>query len=108
MNSIEEKARSLKSQGNNCSISVYGAFLEKLKLSGNIPEPRSIDGKCGAVLAAAQILKETGKESLIPKFEEEFISKFGYIKCADLMSHEARCNDYVGESARLVDEYLND
>ena len=106
MGKHEEQARNLHSKGNNCSISLYGAFLEDTKLDGNIPAPRSIAGKCGAVLAAEKILRELGKEKNIEEFEKEFISKFGYLTCIDLMRTERRCNDYVGESANLIDKIL--
>lgn len=108
MDKHEEKARDLHSQGNNCSISVYKAFLEDTKLDGSIPTPRSIAGKCGAVLAAEKILKECGKEDKIQEFEKDFISKFGYATCIDLMRTERRCNDYVGDSASIVDKILSE
>lgn len=108
MNKHEEQARILHSQGNNCSTSVYKAFLEDTKLDGTIPPPRSIAGKCGAVLAAEKILKECGKEAKIQEFEKNFISRFGYATCIDLMKAERRCNDYVGDSVSLVDKILSE
>ena len=107
MNTYEEIARNLKASGNNCSVSVYTAFMKKLNLSGNIPEPRSIDGKCGALLTALQILDETGNGDKKEEFEKKFIELFGYNRCYDLMTHEARCNDYVGICARMLDEIIN-
>ena len=106
MKKHEEQARSLHRSGNNCSNSLYRAFLEDTNLDGNIPAPRSIEGKCGAVLAAEKILRECGKEDSIENFEKEFILKFGYSTCIDLMRTERRCNDYVGESAKMVDNIL--
>ena len=32
---------------------------------------------------------------------------FGYSECVELMPHVHRCNDYVGESAKMLDEILN-
>lgn len=107
MSEHETKARELKQQGNNCSNSLFGAFRENIKLEGNAPAPRSIEGKCGALLTAIKILKDTGHEDKIEEFEKEFIKRFGYSKCADLITHERRCNDYVGESARIIDKILN-
>ena len=107
MSKHEEIARNLKKQGNNCSTSVHNAFSEDIKLSKDFPQPRSIDGKCGALLTAIKILKELGYEDKIEEFEKEFESKFGYTKCVDLMTHERRCNDYVGESAKYIDSILN-
>lgn len=108
MNTYEEFARKMKSSGNNCSVSVYMTFIKELNLSGNIPAPRSIEGKCGALLSALQILDETGHGDKKEEFENKFISLFGYNKCHDLMTHEARCDDYVGVCARLLDEIIND
>lgn len=104
----EEKARNMKSSGNNCSVSVYTVFMDELNLSGDIPEPKSIDGKCGALLAALQILDETGHGDKKEEFEKKFIELFGYDKCYDLMTHEARCNDYVGICVRMLEEIIND
>ena len=69
--------------------------------------PRSIDGKCGALLTAIKILKETGHEDKIEEFEKEFVKKFGYAKCLDLVMHGRKCNDYVGEAAKMLDDILN-
>ena len=104
MGKHEERARALKAQGNNCSVSLHKAFTEDTRLDGDYPEPRSIDGKCGALLTALKILRETGHEDKIEEFEKKFIEKFGYNKCRDLMTHERRCSDYVGECARMLDE----
>lgn len=109
MSKHEERARLLKEQGNNCSNSLYGAFEQDVKLDGNIPAPRSIEGKCGALLTAIKILKDTGHEDKIEEFEKEFIKRFGYSKCAELIinGHGRRCGEYVGESARIIDEILS-
>ena len=103
----EEKARQYRSMGNNCSTSVHNAFSEDINLSKNFPAPRSIDGKCGALLTSLYILDETGNSDKKEEFEKKFIAKFGYSKCVDLMSHERRCADYIGESSRMLDEILN-
>ena len=108
MSKHEKIARELKAQGNNCSVSLYKAFMEDKRLGGKFPEPRSIDGKCGALLTAIRILEETGHESKIEMFEEEFIRLFKYNKCIDLMTYERRCSDYVGECARMLDEMLGE
>ena len=107
MNNHEKRARELKEQGNNCSTSLHKAFMEDTELSNDIPAPRSIEGKCGALITAQKILKETGHEDKVEEIEKEFIKRFGYAKCVELMAHEKRCNDYVGESANMVDEILN-
>lgn len=107
MKSHEEEARELKRNGNNCSVSLYTAFKNDTKLSGEYPQPRSIDGKCGALLTSIRILEETGHSDKIEEFEKRFVSKFGYSKCVELMTHERRCSDYVGESAKILDEILN-
>ena len=106
MSKHEDNARKYKLLGNNCSNSLYRAFSEDTKLDGQIPAPRSIDGKCGALLTALKILKETGHEDKVEEFEKEFERRFKYTKCIDLMTHEKRCTDYVGESVRIIDEIL--
>lgn len=106
MSEFEKKARELKKSGNNCSVSLYTAFQEKLKLRGDVPQPRSIDGKCGALLTAKKILEETGHSDKCDELEKEFIKKFGHSKCVDLMTHERRCNDYVGECAKMVEKIV--
>lgn len=107
MSKHEQKARELKEQGNNCSVSLHNTFSEDTKLSADFPAPRSIEGKCGALLTAKKILKELGHEDKLDEFEKEFIKKFGYSTCKDLMMHERRCTDYVGESAKMIDEIIN-
>ncbi len=104
----EEKARGYKQMGANCSESVFSAFSEDINLSKNFPAPRSIDGKCGALLTSLYILDETGHSDKKEEFEKEFVSKFGYSKCIDLMTHERRCNDYIGESAKMLDEIIRE
>ena len=103
----EEKARLNKSMGNNCSVSLYKAFSEDLELSQDFPQPRSIEGKCGALLVSLKILKELNYEDKQEEFEKEFINKFGYTKCMELITHGRRCNDYVGECAKMLDEIIN-
>ncbi len=106
MNNHEEEARKNHKKGNNCSVSLHSVFEKEYKLSKDFPMPRSIDGKCGALLTAIQILKEIGHEDKIEEFEKEFIRKFGYTKCLDLVTHGRKCNDYVGEAAKMLDEIL--
>ena len=106
MSNHEIEARKLKNKGNNCSNSLYSAFSKDVKLGGEYPNPRSVDGKCGALLTALKILEETGHGDKKEEFEKEFIKRFKYTKCIDLMTFERRCNDYVGESAKLLDEIL--
>ena len=106
MKNHEERARELKQNGNNCSTSLHRAFSEDTKLSDDFPAPRSIEGKCGALLTAEKILRELGHEDKIEEFEKEFIKRFRYSKCIELMKYEHRCTDYVGEVANMIDEIL--
>ena len=106
MNKYEEIARNLKSQGNNCSYSIYNTFSNELKLSGEYPEPRSIEGKCGALITSLKILEETGHADKTNFFEDEFIKEFGYSKCFELMTHEKRCSDYVGWTTNKLSEII--
>ena len=108
MNELEEVARNLKLQGNNCSVSVYQAFAKKLNLSGDYPAPRSIDGKCGALLTSLKILEETGHQDRQEEFEKDFIKEFGYVKCLELMSYQTRCSDYVGWAAKKVSAMIEE
>ena len=59
------------------------------------------------MLTALRILEETGHSDKKEEFEKEFERRFKYTKCVELMRYEARCTDYVGESARMLDEILN-
>ena len=106
MSNHENEARNLKTQGNNCSKSLHTAFIKDTNINAEYPEPRSIGGKCGALLTSLKILDETGYGDKKEEFEKEFIKRFGYNKCIELMSYERRCNDYVGESAKMIDEIL--
>ena len=106
MNNHEKEARELKQRGNNCSRSVHTAFSKDTNISNDYPEPRRVEGKCGALLTALKILEETGYSDKKEEFEKEFIRKFGYSKCIQLMTYERRCNDYVGEVAKMLDEIL--
>ena len=108
MGEHERYARELKEEGNNCSESLHTAFAKDTDIDNDYPEPRSIEGKCGALLTALKILDDTGHSDKKEEFEKKFIEKFGYNKCVDLMTHERRCNDYVGESAKLLDEILGE
>lgn len=107
MNYHEKEARELKQRGNNCSRSVHTAFANDTKISNEYPEPRSVEGKCGALLTALKILDDTGHSDKKEEFEKEFIKRFGYSKCIQLMTYERRCNDYVGEVSKMLDDILN-
>ena len=108
MSKHETRARKLKSEGNNCSDAIYGAFSDDIELSEGYPQPRSIEGKCGALLTSLKILKDMGYEDRQEAFEKEFIKRFGYSKCIDLMTHERRCSDYVGESVEMIDKIIEE
>jgi len=56
MKDYGEEAKKLHKDGNRCAASVYKAFESVNKNSdGQIPLPRSEDGKCGAVIAAEKL-----------------------------------------------------
>ena len=107
LNKFEENARKLKMQGNNCSYSIYNTFSKESNLCGDYPEPRSIEGKCGALLASLKILDELGYSDKKEEFENDFANEFDYNKCVELMKHDRRCNDYVGWAAKRLSEILN-
>ena len=56
MKDYETIARNSHRSGMNCAASVYNAFENETKP----PVPRSEGGKCGAVLAAEQVIREMG------------------------------------------------
>ena len=107
MKSHELKARMLHIQGNNCSQSLHTAFSNDINLSKNFPAPRSIDGKCGALLTAKKILEELGYKNKVEDFENEFIKQFGYSKCIDLVTHGCKCKDYIGKTANMLDNIID-
>ncbi len=98
----EQTARNYHRSGNNCAISVYGAFDDKV--SGTPPKPRGDGGKCGTVLAGMQILRECGIDA--SGFESRFLEKYGTIYCAELRKKKHPCNDLVGFSASMVENEL--
>lgn len=107
MNKYEEIARRVHKEGNNCSYSIHCAFKDDYKLLDDYPKPRSIDGKCGALLTCTDILHKLNKDELIPVFEQKFIDEFKYTKCIDLIRNGRICNDNIGVSARILSELLD-
>lgn len=101
----ESEARGIHRTGLNCSNSVYRAFSDIDHVGGTPPAPRSIAGKCGALITAQKVLHDLGidaEDELEHAFEEEF----GFVKCVDLKRHRCNCNDCVGVAARLADEII--
>ena len=95
----EQTARSNHKNGMNCAMAVYTALGGE---KDNAPKPRAEGGKCGAVLAAEQIIRESYLGDPV-EFDKEFLGMFGSLKCADLRGIlRGRCNDYVGTAAMLV------
>ena len=95
----ESTARNLHRSGNNCAASVYKTFADKV--NGQAPLPRAEGGKCGAYLAARNILIECNKDPL--EAEKAFTENFGSISCADLRKTGVSCNDLVAFAAALVE-----
>ena len=98
----EEIARNNHKDGNRCSDSVYLAFYND---NDKVPDPRSIDGKCGAVLAAEKVLSKKGINK-IEEFEDRFKNELGSIKCRELLSKKVGCNNCVGIATRIVDDII--
>ena len=69
------------------------------------PVPRSEGGKCGAYLAGIKLLNDMGKGNT-EKFEEEFLKRFGSIKCGELRKSKVPCNDLVVGAADIVDKVV--
>ena len=105
---FEATARNNHRSGMNCAASVYGAFNEVNANKTTPPIPRSEGGRCGAVLAAEQILREMGKDQdTIDAFDQKFAEQFGSLKCGELRGFlNNKCNDYVGTAASMVAESL--
>ncbi len=110
----EEKARSNHKIGNNCAMSVYSAFVERLGITAEeakntAPKPRSEGGKCGAFLAGKKIVERLKPEAA-ELYEQRFIEMNGQTECSSLIMEHGKlrksCNDYVGDDARLADEIL--
>ena len=106
MNNHEKTARQLRSMGLTCSEALHKTYAKDLNLDDNYPAPRSIEGKCGAVLTCIKILQDTGHSDKVEEFEKWFFDRFGSLKCAELMSRERRCSDYIGDTASIIDEFL--
>lgn len=101
----ETIARNNHLSGMNCSTAVYDALYTRSTVNRTTPpRPRSEGGKCGAVLAAEQFIRENGgTEKDVEEFERQFISKYGHLTCADLLGILGRkCNEYVGAAAAIV------
>lgn len=100
----ETIARSNHFRGMNCAAAVYDALGMNNPNKTTPPAPRGEGGKCGAVLAAEQTIREMGgTQADIEKFEKLFTEKCGYLKCAELRGMQTgKCNDYVGIAASLV------
>ncbi len=100
----EQKARANHRRGMSCSGSVYQAFSDANALMSGAPSPRSEGGKCGAVLAAEKTLRDMGVDR-VNAFEQAFVSRFGSLKCSELLGkRNGTCNDFVGTAAAIVEE----
>ena len=93
-----------KVNGMNCAVSVYNAFAGDNKNATEPPVPRSEGGKCGAVLAAEQIIREMkGSQDKVEDFDRQFAERFGSLKCGELRGMlNNKCNDYVGAAAYMA------
>lgn len=101
--SHEKIAREIHNTGRSCATSVYEAFRDINKNTSRAPSPRAEGGKCGAVLAAEKVLKETGT-GRIEEFDSQFLKKFGSLKCHELLGGRYSCHELVGIAARITDE----
>ena len=98
----EETARNKHKSGNNCAVSVYSTFYDKV--SGVAPAPRSEGSKCGAVPSAEKVLSKLGHSTDV--FDQKFLELFGSLKCAEPRKGKCSCNDLVGTAARLTEEMI--
>lgn len=101
----EAEARGIHRTGYNCSNSVYQAFSDIDHAGGTPPAPRSIGGKCGALLTAQKVLADLGIDAQ-DELERAFEQEFGYVTCVELKRHRCSCNDCVGVASRLADDII--
>ncbi len=110
----EEIARTNHRNGNNCSVSLFKAFADKMDMSEDeaakiAPPPRSEGGKCGGYLAGRKVL-ETLKPEAVEEFEKRFMEQNGDKLCASLIMKRRlqgkNCNDLVGETASIIESLL--
>ena len=110
----EEKARANHRNGNNCSVSLFKAFADKLGISEEeaaqmAPAPRSEGGKCGGYLAGRKLLEKLKPEA-VEEFEKRFHEQNGDDRCAELIMKRRlqgkNCNDLVGETAEIIKSML--
>ena len=112
--SFEEEARNGHRSGMNCAMAVCTAYADMLGVDkGDIaafaPRPRGEGGKCGAYLAGKKVLSSL-KPSAVEEFEHRFVAMYGHTSCPMLLAaHKSlgkNCNDFVGETAALIEELL--
>ena len=110
--SFEEEARNGHRSGMNCAMAICGAYADMLGVDDVFefaPKPRGEGGKCGAYLAGKKILSSLNP-SAVEEFENRFVSMYGHTTCPALIAAHKRlgknCNDFVGETAALVEELL--
>lgn len=102
----ENIARNYHRSRMNCAVSVYKAFEGENPNRTAPPAPRGDGGKCGAVLAAGQLLEEMGLGTR-GEAERAFEEMYGSIRCAELRGFlRGKCNDYVGAAARIVESRM--
>ena len=101
----EDSARAIHKSGLNCSNSVYKAFSDIDDKGGTPPAPRSIGGKCGALLTARRVLEDLGIEA-VDELERDFEREIGIVTCLDIKRNRISCNDCVGVATRLADSYI--
>ena len=106
----EQTARANHKGSCNCAQAVFVAFARELGLStaeamNASPKPRAEGGKCGAFLAAREILSRLKPEA-VEAFEQRFLAANGSTECLRLRLARKPCNDYVGGAARMAEEAL--
>jgi len=106
----EQNARANHENGFNCAQAVTVAWADALGLSPiqamqSAPRPRGEGGKCGAYLAACQLLSQL-KPDALETFRQRFLEANGSLECGKLRRSGIPCNDLVGCAARLVEELV--
>jgi hypothetical protein len=98
----------------NCAQAILKGFQKELKIEdqiivnfGSYGAGRAPQGKCGALYATEELLKQLGKSGQIKEFEDYFRKKAGAINCREIKGNtKYPCADCVLTSASFLEKHL--